>query len=88
MKDRSSEETKLRELVIILQCLGSTASQAPPAELAQHSSVMLGRFLAPSLQEMVGAGLESRVTQETWLRTFSVTVRVSPLSSPADWRLI
>ena len=51
LRDRNSEETQLRELVIILQCLGCSASQAPATELGQHSSVMLGSFLAPALAD-------------------------------------
>ena len=56
LRDRSSEETQLRELVIILQCLGSTASQAPPSELGQHSEVMVARFLAPALADCRDSG--------------------------------
>ena len=69
LRDRSSEETQLRELVIILQCLGTTASQAPPSELGQHTSVMLGRFLAPALADCrdSGAVREAVLTSVTQL---------------------
>ena len=56
LRDRTSEETQTRELVIILQCLGSAARRAPPAELGQHSHHMIGKFLAPALADCRDSG--------------------------------
>ena len=51
LRDRSSEESQARELVIVLQCVGAAASRAPTSELGQHSLHMISKFLAPTLAD-------------------------------------
>ena len=51
LRDRSGEEEQIRELCLIVQCVGGAAARAPPPQLAQHCSAMVATFLGPLLQD-------------------------------------
>ena len=51
LRDRTYEEGQLRELAILLQCVGKAATKSQPVELSQHCNTMVTRFLAPTLSD-------------------------------------
>ena len=67
LRDIKGEESQVRELSIIIKCLGRAATKAPPLQLSQHCSTMVSTFLSPLLQDC----RESAVIRESVLESVS-----------------